>query len=223
MFERQEIYDGRIEPNSDDSRLRLAELIGRNRRVLDVGCATGYLAEYLNKIRADCQVIGIEIDSKAASRAMIHCAEVICGDVENESTIARLKGPFDVIIFGDVLEHLRYPDRVLKRLKTFLEKDGRVIAALPNFVHFTIRKKALLGKFEYADWGILDRTHLRFFTLDSALKMFELCGYEVQHWEGYFTPIYGLDPMENMFLRWLVNRFPTVFAAKFIFVCHKKN
>ncbi len=89
-------------------------------------------------------------------------------DLERE--LPPLDGPFDAIVYGDILEHLSDPARVLSSLDQYLKEDGIVIISVPNVAHFWTRLQLLLGRFEYADRGILDRTHLRFFTRKSFLR-----------------------------------------------------
>ena len=85
--------------------------------------------------------------------------------------------------FGDVLEHLKNPERALVHLLTYLSPDGIAVISIPNFVYFTVRLKVLLGLFRYADWGILDRTHLHFYTRRTAQEMVEKCGLTVRAWD----------------------------------------
>jgi 2-polyprenyl-3-methyl-5-hydroxy-6-metoxy-1,4-benzoquinol methylase len=97
--------------------------------------------------------------------------------------IEELKYPkeyFDVIVFADVLEHLRQPDKVLLNLRKYLRADGFMVASLPNIARIDIRLKLILGRFDYGDSGILDKTHLKFFTLSSAKKLFTENGFMIE-------------------------------------------
>jgi O-antigen biosynthesis protein len=171
-------YD--IQPNLDDSNTShalIAELVGHDKRVLDVGCATGNLAEALAE--HGCHVTGIELDPQAARQAQEFCERVIVGDVESLNLDAELgdEGLFDVILFGDVLEHLKDPLGTLKRFKPFLHPEGYVVASIPNVAHGSVRLALVQGRFRYRSLGLLDNTHLRFFTRESAEKLFKDAGF----------------------------------------------
>jgi len=136
-------------------------------RILDVGTAEGYLGEIL-KARGH-SVIGVEQDRWAAERARPHYDAFHIADIENFQF--PYHGEFDYILFADVLEHLKDPLTVLRRSLPALRKTGELIISLPNVANFVIRLSLLAGRFEYSDRGILDRTHLRFFTLAEIKKM----------------------------------------------------
>jgi O-antigen biosynthesis protein len=167
------------EPVLDDgntSHALIVDLVGTGKRVLDVGCATGYLAEIL--ARRGCEVAGIEADPDAARRAEEFCEKVLVGDVEEMDLESKLEGEtFDVIVFGDVLEHLKDPARALGRLEPFLRDGGYVVASIPNVAHGSVRLALLRGEFRYRRLGLMDDTHLRFFTRQSVERLFEDAGF----------------------------------------------
>lgn len=167
------------EPDLDDnnsSHALITELVGTGKRVLDVGCATGYLAAAL--IERGCGVTGIELDPEAARQAEERGVRVFAGDVENMDLDEHLSGEvFDVMIFGDVLEHLRDPLRALRRLEPFLREGGHVVASIPNVAHGSVRLALMQGRFRYQRLGLLDDTHLRFFTRESVERLFEDAGF----------------------------------------------
>ena len=167
------------EPVLDDgntSHALIVDLVGTGKRVLDVGCATGYLAEIL--ARRGCEVAGIEADPDAARRAEEFCEKVLVGDVEEMDLESKLEGEtFDVIVFGDVLEHLKDPARALGRLEPFLRDGGYVVASIPNVAHGSVRLALLRGEFRYRRLGLMDDTHLRFFTRQSVERLFEDTGF----------------------------------------------
>jgi 2-polyprenyl-3-methyl-5-hydroxy-6-metoxy-1,4-benzoquinol methylase len=161
--------------NKNSSHTLIAELVGHGKRVLDVGCATGDVAEVL----ADhgCNVTGIEIDPAAARQAEKHCERVVVGDVEDLDPNAELDDEsFDVILFGDTLEHLKDPLRTLERLKPLLRPEGYVVASIPNVAHGSVRLALMQGKFQYGSLGLLDTAHLRFFTRESVEQLFTEAG-----------------------------------------------
>jgi 2-polyprenyl-3-methyl-5-hydroxy-6-metoxy-1,4-benzoquinol methylase len=157
----------------------MIDRVPRGARVLDVGCASGYLAEPLRRAADAAYVDGVELNASDAAVARRVCREVVEGSAEEPATYARLRGPYDAVIFGDVLEHLRDPAAALAGVRPLLAPGGVVISSIPNVAHYSIRAQLFKGSFDYADSGILDRTHLRFFTRDSLVQLFEQGGYEV--------------------------------------------
>lgn len=147
------------------------------KRVLDVGCAAGMMGAAL-KERGSVEVIGVEINPAVAHEAANRLDKVIVGDVE-EVTLPYPEGYFDAIVLGDVLEHLRDPWALLKRLRPYLVENGRLVASIPNVANISVLRDLVRGKWQYRDAGILDRTHLRFFTLDSIREMFTNAGYRI--------------------------------------------
>src|SRR5215211_8614384 len=174
------------DPNLDDinaSHVVITELVGHDKRVLDVGCAAGNLAEVLAE--RGCRVTGIEIDPEAARQAEERCERVIVGDVARLDLGAELdEESFDVVLLGDVLEHLKDPLQTLKRLKTFLCPEGYVVASIPNVAHGSVRLSLMQGRFRYRSLGLLDNTHLRFFTRETVEQLFKDAGFliaELRH------------------------------------------
>lgn len=176
------------------------------KRVLDAGCAQGYLSRHLSE--RGCEVDGVELDPTSARAAEAYCRKVLCGSLNDDATWARIEGNYDVVIFGDVLEHLLDSEQALRRSRGLLAPGGRVIVSLPNIANARIRLSLLFGNWEYADSGILDRTHLRFFTLKSAREMFARCGFKVSRWAGAAG---GRTP------RFLLRLRPQLFAPQFVF------
>ncbi len=157
-------------------------LVPAGARVLEFGCATGYMSEAL-KIRLDCRVTGVEQSPEAGEMARAHCDRVIIGDAETIDFDQLFDNDrFDIILFADVLEHLREPDVLLRRVSRLLDVDGAVIASIPNIAHGSVRLALLHGEFRYRDKGLLDTTHLRFFTRETIQDLFEGNGYVITHW-----------------------------------------
>jgi 2-polyprenyl-3-methyl-5-hydroxy-6-metoxy-1,4-benzoquinol methylase len=171
-----------FDPEPDSSHNLVVGLVPRAGKVLELGCATGYMSDVLTS-RLGCSVVGIEICAEAADRARAHCEQVIVGDAETLAYEQVLGGRrFDAVICADVLEHLRDPGRLLRRLRPVLADGGCVIASIPNIAHGGVRLALLTGEFRYRATGLLDETHLRFFTRESISDLFEAAGYVVTHW-----------------------------------------
>lgn len=180
--------------DNNSSLKKMLSLIGKNQRVIDFGCATGYFARLLTD--RGCEVTGVEVNSKAAKVAENYCDEVIIADLDfvslNDILSEKVsKEKFDVAVFGDILEHLRNPWKVLQETRNILKPQGYVVASIPNIAHGAIRLALLQGNFEYKTLGILDNTHLRFFTRETVDKLFEDSGYLIDVIERTKLPIYS--------------------------------
>ncbi len=169
-------YDTDVDlSNRNNSHTLMVELVGGSKRVLDVGCATGYLAQAL--VERGCTVAGVEFDAEAAEEARPHLERLVIGDLE-AMDLAEAFGDdrFDVIVFGDVLEHLREPLPVLRGARKLLAGGGSVVASIPNVAHGSVRLALLAGRFDYQPLGLLDNTHIRFFTRSSIEDLFREAG-----------------------------------------------
>ena len=166
-------YEYRVSASDDSYAGRLIQMVGRDKRVLEVGCASGSQTRALVE-EMGCFVVGVEIDPVAAERARPYCDQLIVGDIETLA-LAEAVGPvkFDAIIFADVLEHLRDPAAALRKCCQLLKSDGCVVASIPNVTHASITYELAHGRFDYGDKGLLDDTHIRFFSKKSAIELFE--------------------------------------------------
>ncbi|HEV2062204.1 MAG TPA: class I SAM-dependent methyltransferase [Solirubrobacteraceae bacterium] len=187
-------------------------------RVLDVGCAEGYLARAL--LERGCSVVGVEADPAAADQASRWCEAVVAGDVEDPAVRARIDGPFDRVLFGDVLEHLRDPVGVLRWARGLLASQGQVVASLPNIAHWTARRQLVRGRFPQDDHGLFDRTHLRFFTRASARELFAAAGLRVaaEHFTPAPLPLESRLPALARLRPALVHRRPELFALQIVLI-----
>lgn len=151
--------------------------------ILDIGCGCGAMLGYIKGLYPNTTAYGVEIVEKAAGFAK-HMADVVCGDIET------LDFPwedefFDYIIMGDVLEHLRRPDIVLKRLHKHVKKGGHIIVSMPNVKHYSVILPLLFNdEFTYSDAGILDTTHLKMYTGLEIRKLIEESAFKIKVW-GY--------------------------------------
>ena len=167
------IYDFKIDDIEENTPFwYVCENIEINQKVLDVGCATGYLGEIL-KNNFDVDIVGIDIQDyhleKARKRNVY--SDLIKLDLNSfESELNKYNSYFDRIILSDVLEHLNNPMDVLNKLSKFLKVDGKFLIDIPNIAHAAIKYNLLKDNFNYTSMGLLDETHIRFFTLNSIIN-----------------------------------------------------
>ena len=158
---------------------KLLALVGENKKVLEVGCATGYQTQTMHEM-LHCQVTGIEINPNAAIQARPYCEDLLVGDIETMDVNQLLHDrQFDVITFADVLEHLKDPTAVLQKVKPFLREGAYILASIPNIAHCSVIYEMARGRFEYRSLGLLDDTHIHFFTRQTIYHTFEKAGYQI--------------------------------------------
>lgn len=171
-----------------------------NSKVLDLGCATGYMGAYLIE-RKNCEVWGIEMDKDLFKVAKRSLNKTINADLRDIKKLKIPKRKFDYILLADVLEHVLFYDDLLKNISKFLNKNGKIIISTPNIAHISIRYSLLLGRFTYQDKGILDKTHVHFFTKDNLLKTLKNAGYTLDSIE--YSSDFGQFPIIGRYLRHL--------------------
>jgi methionine biosynthesis protein MetW len=185
------------------------EMIPEGVSVLDVGCHSGIMGQVLRE-KKQAKVIGIDTDPDALHAASRRLDAALFTDIDQRDWTGNLFAEgyenFDVILFGDVLEHTHYPERILEEVKKLLKPGGEIIVSIPNIAHWRIRMGLLFGRFDYADSGILDRTHLHFYTRLTARKLLEENGYRISRMDvaGYNLP------------HWLLRLFPGLLAVQFV-------
>lgn len=170
------------------------------RRVLDVGCGAGSLGKELKKSGAE--VFGIEISPDACEAAGKKIDKVFLCDAEEFSPPFSDKY-FDCIIFADILEHLRDPQATLEKYRRYLNDDGRVISSIPNVRYYKLIIRLLRGSWDYSDSGLLDKSHLRFFTLINIKEMFEEAGYKIIGLERNIVAARGFKILNFLLSNWL--------------------
>ncbi|MBI5408133.1 MAG: glycosyltransferase [Nitrospirae bacterium] len=146
-------------------------------KILDVGCGEGFLGKRLLE-RGVKEVVGIEINPDVCAKAEKHLSGAICGDIEGMELDFE-EGYFDCIVLADILEHLKNPQSALKKLGRYLSDSGTVVASIPNIRYWGIINMLIEGRWKYEDYGILDRTHLRFFTIKEMEALFADAGFEI--------------------------------------------
>lgn len=162
--------------NPNSSWTIIYNLIENNKKVLDIGCSSGYFAKKLKDDKNNI-VDGVELDSDDAVRAAKNCRTVVLGNIEDESlSLKALDTDYDYILFIDVLEHLIDPASALKRASKMLAKNGKIIVSIPNMANGSVRLQLLQGNFDYEKEGLLDATHLHYYTGAEIQKMIQRSG-----------------------------------------------
>ena len=180
-------YD--INLKSDSTASKVVRLVGENKKVLEFGCSYGYMSKVI-KDNFKGHITGVEMDTEAAEQARDICDRIIVGNIEKLNFDDVLKNEvFDVVIFADVLEHLSNPWEILIKIRDYLSNDGYIIASIPNISYLSVVMELIQGEFRYRDLGILDNTHLRFFTKESIIAMFESSGYYIESIDCTKVPI----------------------------------
>ena len=195
------------------SRCRIFSAVPPGSKVLEIGCADGKLANILS-IKKNCHVYGVEKDAAMACIAKNKCVEMLNMDIET-ADLPYEKNSFDCIILGNVLEHMREPEKVLKHIKELLSDGGFLIYSVPSIVNWHSRLTIFFGKFEYAESGVFDRTHLKFYDLGSAKKLATDAGYRIV-WLDVTPSIYLFKEKLNFLWYELAVFWKNLFADEFI-------
>jgi len=197
-------------------------LIKNNSRVLDVGCATGCFAREL--LKKKCEVWGLDYNKKAIAKAVRFCKKASVVDLNESATLPVPKKHFDFVILLDVIEHLLYPEKVLSLIKAYLKNEGAIIVSTPNIVHASIRWMIIKGEFKYTKLGILDSSHLHFYTRTSFSDLIKKANFRTPK----IIPTNGMtkvpilskisDQFPESWQYWLVKKIPELFSYQFIAV-----
>lgn len=163
------------------ARIELVERIHAGKRdairVLELGCGCGATLARIKYLYPNAEVYGIELSEEAVKYGK-YLGKIIAGNIETME-LPYQTGMFDYILFGDVLEHLHDPQKMLCRVKELLKPDGVLITSIPNIMNISVIVHLLQGNFTYHDSGLLDRTHIHFFTRKEIEKMFRQCGFQI--------------------------------------------
>lgn len=170
-----------------------------SQRILEVGCGAGGFAEAYLARNPNAHYIGIELNSEQATKCARIIDHVICGDVENPQVLLaldKIRGDtkFDVLVLGDLVEHLKDPWATLSELRLRVKDGGICVACIPNIAHWSILYQLLNGRWDYSSSGLLDKTHLRFFTIETALELFKNTGWSAL---DFFPRIFHSEMAEN--------------------------
>jgi 2-polyprenyl-3-methyl-5-hydroxy-6-metoxy-1,4-benzoquinol methylase len=220
-------YGGRLDEtalaDANNTHAILLRLVGHGRDVLEIGCATGYMSRILSE-QQQCRVTGFEINPVAAEEARPFLKQLVVGNVEDAADREQITGSYDVILIADVLEHLAWPEEPLRNLRRHLRPSGRLIVSLPNVAHWSVRRALLRGRWQLTERGLMDRTHLRWYTRKTALALIEGTGYHpVAHYASYAFPGHWRLGIGPRLAQWAQRRqmpafFGNLFAIQHIFV-----
>jgi len=183
------VIDLREENNSHSKMYKFIneDACERNSRILEVGCSSGYFGKALKQNGHE--VWGVEISRQAVELARLCLDHVFHGTIEEflcNKNSQDIK--FDYIVFGDVLEHLTDPLKILKDCRRILSHRGAIVASIPNVAHRAVRAMLMEGRWDYDDMGIMDNTHLRFFTRKTIVDLFTHGDYEITEMETVILP-----------------------------------
>jgi len=216
------------------------KMIPDNSKVLEIGCATGFMSEYLKKEK-NCFVYGVEYNEAQAEVAKQKADVVLSGGIDDVSLQNKLdifveeNQKFDVIFMSQVIEHIAYPNSVLDKLKDWLADDGALIISTVNVAHWSSRIKLLKGIWKYEEYGLFDNTHLRFFSINGFEQDLVNTGYEIVD-EGYnvsdISPLFLIPKirvlhvtnifkilglLDSSFYKWYCKKFRNLIGYQFVF------
>jgi methionine biosynthesis protein MetW len=216
-YDRPEGYKaGEGYPWSSDT--QLLSWIPASSRVLELGCATGYMGRHLKETK-NCRVTGVEGDLTSVNQAKGSYEKLVHADLDKPDALSSVEGPFDVILCAAILEHLKNPDQLLTVLREKLSPSGSLIVSLPNVAHWSVRWQLLTGRFTYTPYGLLDTTHVRFFTYSSAQDLIRNAGFTIER--VAIDPDAGIPLVNGLirrlpggwaFLKWVYNLRPNFFG-----------
>ncbi|RAS55678.1 GT2 family glycosyltransferase [Vibrio diazotrophicus] len=212
--------------DQQDSLQLVSSFVPENSKVLDVGCYDGALGYHLITEKK-CIVDGIELDPKAAKEASKHYNKVVVANLNIDDVTTDLDGGYDYIIFADVLEHLLEPQLLLSKLKELLSENGKVIISVPNIGYQGVLASLSEGDFPYSETGILDRTHLRFFTRKTLKELIVQSGLYPNDIKNVILPV--VDSEFNHYISKdkieeqnnYLNTFPDTEVYQFVALCEK--
>ncbi|MDJ0752988.1 MAG: class I SAM-dependent methyltransferase [Ardenticatenaceae bacterium] len=226
----QPFYGGEIDPQDhNDPRTRIVQQIDRGSNVLEVGCGSGTIIHFL-QTHHQCQVIGVEPSPTMAKAARDAGLTIIEGDINDGVVLDELqaRGPFDAVIFADVLEHLSNPWQTLRLIKPLLKPTGRAFASVPNVAFWRLRLNLLFGQWRYTEGHLMDHTHLRWFTRKTLQELFVDCDYQVLQLQHRWVPLPGhrlwrMIPNHLQLYARLAARWPGLFSYQFVITAARES
>lgn len=227
-----EIYDSQFQVYAKGENPGLLKYLKPNQTVLDVGCSDGSLGLRIRKVFKS-KVYGIDVSPKAIETAKNNLDLAILADASFDA-LNLDDDYFDVIIFADVLEHVYDARQLLIRMERYLKPGGYYLISVPNIANWYIRLKLLLGIFDYAEQGILDKTHIRFYTLKTIESTLKNSGFRISRisaLRGVLVAIGFQRFLSKIRLHWLylridnflANYWKRMFAQQFIILAIRDN
>lgn len=188
MAAQKHIYDYEVDLDSNTASARVIRFVGDGKKVLELGPGPGAITQHLSK-RNHCDVTALERDPSAIELLKPHCREVLQADLNDPSWPGLLQESrqFDVVVAADVLEHLYNPLSVLSAMIGFLSENGSIVVSLPHIGHAAVHAALYASDFRYHEWGLLDRTHIRFFGLTNIDCLFDQAGLKIVEAEFVLT------------------------------------
>lgn len=182
-------YDFNLVLDDTTSTGKIIKSISDGSNVLEFGPGNGRVTDYLTNEKK-CKVSIVEFDPELYNCVMKYAVDGFCGDIEEYKWCDLFKqNYYDVIIFADVLEHLRNPEAVLKRAKSFLKDEGKILITFPNIAHNSVLIDLFNNKFNYQEYGLLDKTHNTFFTQNGFESLFDSCGLFIENEEYTYSQV----------------------------------
>lgn len=200
----------------------IVKIIGRNKTVLEIGGSTGYMTRAF--LDNGCTVDAVEQDNKAVLKIPKKARKTFNGSVEDQKIFSLLNSDYEYIVMADVLEHLVNPEQTLKKLLKISSNKTKLIISLPNVACWAMRKQLFFkGDFEYQESGLLDKTHLHFYTVNTLPKMLSDNGWRVDQLIGTITrlPFEGFFGRVPLIYPWLVNKYKNLAYFHFVTIASK--
>lgn len=168
-------------------------------RIIEIGCSSGAIAREFKKVNPNCHYHGIDVVDDYVDLAKRYCDEVGVMDIESASDdFYAAQADCDCWLFGDVLEHLKDPWTVLKKVRRVMPAHGQVLACIPNVQHWSMTALVAVGEFRYVDSGLMDKTHLRWFSRKTMLTLFESSGLRIVEMYPRFAPVIPNKKLEQI-------------------------
>lgn len=184
MIKKRHNYEYEVKIDADSGPARVVRIVGNNKNVLEIGAGPGSITKLLTHV-STCKVTALDIDSESIKKLAPHCERAYQADL-NDATWPSILGDnskYDVVVAADVLEHVYQPLNVLSAMKNFLNQDGYMVISLPHAAHSVIHACLFDEDFEYNNFGLLDKTHIRFFGIKNIQRLFEDAGMKIIHAE----------------------------------------
>ncbi len=173
-------YTRDVEPNQEEALSKIVAKVPRRAVVLDIGCGSGMMGRYLSE-NNECIVDGVDIDPDAVAIARPKYRKVGVFNLEKDSLLGTFTAEsYDCIVMADVIEHLVHPEQLFEDVKKLLKPDGVLLFSIPNVTHLSAGLELVLGKFGYQNSGLLDSTHVRFYSRNGFVEKLESCGIYVE-------------------------------------------